>query len=204
MTGQRRRRLGDELSRPAIEFARRVVIKALDRPRHVGQFLGRIREGKELRPRVDLAARLVVDDALDREPVLDRQRPRRAGKRSDGDAIVERIVQPAEPPRLRIDVKLRRQEPLIVPVARTHHHPMVAELDRPRVAVGGRYGGRSKWPCRTAIRRSWMPLGRRSGPVPYFLLACCGASRAPEICGRARRCRGRERIAVDRLDTGWF
>ena len=137
MAGQRRRARRHELAHPAIEVAGGIAVEALHRPRDVGQFLRRVGKGKELRPRVDLAAGLVVDDALDREPVFDRQRRPSAGKRRDGDAIIERVVKPTEPPRLRVDVELRRQQPLIVAVARTHHHPVVAKLDRPRVAVDG-------------------------------------------------------------------
>ena len=74
MAGQRRRPRRHELAHPAVEVSGRIAVEALNRPSDVGQFFRGVGKGEELRPRVDLAARLIVDDALDRELVLDGER----------------------------------------------------------------------------------------------------------------------------------
>ena len=53
------------------------------------------------------------------------------------DAIAERVVDPVEMGRLGRDAKPRVDQPLVIAVARPEHHAVLAERDRPAVAVGG-------------------------------------------------------------------
>ena len=75
--------------------------------------------------------------------------------------LSKRVVKPTQPPWLGFDVEFRCQEPLIVPVARTHHHPVVAKLDRPRVAVGGQMTDVQNGPAGLQFDALDVPLGAR-------------------------------------------
>src|SRR5208282_601662 len=57
-------------------------------------------------------------------------------KRCDRDGIAEHIVQPAERRGLRGYYEPRGEQPQVVTVARTQHHPMVPEADGIRIAIG--------------------------------------------------------------------
>ena len=60
---------------------------------------------------------------------------RLALERSQSDAIVERIVEPAKPLGPGLDDQLGEIRALVVPVARAHHQAMLAEFDRLLVPV---------------------------------------------------------------------
>ncbi len=108
----------------------------LDRPGEVGHFVGVIGEGIGAGPLLELEFRFVGRDVLERDLVLDREAPGLAGKVGDGDAIVENVVDPAKPVRTGLDVEACVQQPLVVAVARTQHHPMLAKPHRGGVGVG--------------------------------------------------------------------
>ena len=108
----------------------------LDRPSEVGQFLRVIGEGIGARPLLELEFRFVGRDVLERDGVLDAEAAGLADKVGDGDAIVENVVDPAKPVRTGLDVEACVQQPLVVAVARTQHHPMLAEPHGDGIGVG--------------------------------------------------------------------
>ena len=58
-------------------------------------------------------------------------------KMSDRHVIAETILRPGKLPRTGRDFELRFDDPLIVVVARTQHHPVLAECDRAIIVICG-------------------------------------------------------------------
>jgi hypothetical protein len=83
------------------------------------------------------------------------------GKAYHGDAIAEDVMDPSDVFRLGIDLKTGTQQRLIETVARPEHQPVLTELDRPLVPVGGNmpyeeYGHQS--PTRVADKERFRDL----------------------------------------------
>ena len=84
-----------------------------------------------------------------------------AGKLGNRHVIAEAIPRPGKSPRARRDFELRFNDLLIVIVARTQHHPVLAECDRPLVVI-----------CRLVPDAE----NRHCHPIVMDLLATCIAN----------------------------
>ena len=137
LSGRRRAPRQQELAHPAVDLAGRVGISARDRRHQVGHLLGIVDEGIGLRPRLGAEIRHVVGVMVDANRALEPQFRRPRLEPRQRDAVAERVVDPVDVRRLRRDAQARVDQPLVVAVARAEHHAMVAERDRPAIAVGG-------------------------------------------------------------------
>ena len=119
-----------------VEFARLIRVAALDRPGEVGQFVRVIGERIVSGSVLEQEFRFLDRDMLERDGALDFETPGLAGEVGNRNAIVEDVVNPAEPVRTRRDLEARMEQPLIVAVARAQHHPMLAEPHRRCIGIG--------------------------------------------------------------------
>src|SRR5216684_1411655 len=126
-----------ELARPAVELVIGVEVLPLDAADEVGHLLGAVGERIGAGVLVDAKSgridrRMVETNGADEAQLLGA-----ATEARDGDAIAEDVVYPAQIRRLRRDSDRRLDQPLIIAVARPEHDPVLAQGDRPLVAVGG-------------------------------------------------------------------
>ena len=106
----------------------------LDRPGEIGQFLRVIGEGVDARPLLELKFRSVGRNVLEYDAVLDAEawvsrqsrRWRRNCRKHRGSS---------EAGAAGIDVEACIQQPLVVAVARTQHHPVLAKPNRGGIGV---------------------------------------------------------------------
>ncbi len=184
LAGRGRAPLAQELAHPALELPLGIGIAPLDRGQEIRQLVRLIRERVGLGVFLDLEVGGSRRRVVEPHPALEAQLARLPGEACDRDAVPERVVDPAEMRRLGRDLDLGRDELLVVAVARPEHHAMLAEGDRPAVAIGRDVADRKDRHLASAytsprsahLKRQW-----RARPVP-----ACGSSARGRRAGRFR------------------
>ncbi len=108
---------------------------ALEQAAEVGPIVGRVDEGVARRCGIDGKLHHVWRVSHEIQLALDAKLRRALMKRGECDRVAEHIVHPAQIG-LGRNLELGLHDPQIVAVARTQHHPVLAEFHRIGVAIG--------------------------------------------------------------------
>jgi len=125
-----------ELAGPLPDLVIRIGMMALDAVGEIGQLVGAVVDGKRAGGLLQIDSDGVGRCAFDADDALEAQLGRAPVELRDRHVVAEGVLHEAQAAWLGADPEARLDDLLIVGIARTEHHAVLAEGDRLPVSIG--------------------------------------------------------------------